>query len=505
MALAKHIEVEKAYAGLLIDGVEGTPYVVATLTLTPERGLLVEVPYMMSAGVEQFASAKRWFESDSLPNAFQFKGDDLEVTLYGCRVSGRTRHFGRDLAVGRFVAESVVVGRRAIDQPFDVETIRSRIDGLREWTGFTATEIERHTNDYGVIRGLTIRVESTAEVSWAQGAASMSIGTDWEGREPSGGVGVDEWVTLSSTFDPPQPPAVHVATQRVVRDLLVLVFGTPLRFRHHEVQDSSMPSPQYFEGAPIHLPFLDLVVRETTWDHYQPSSTDNARERPVASADSFTADALAKWADMHEEWSRAIQPLVSLLNREWFTADDVIVGANISLEAIGHLLDPVEGEHVTYRDPKRPKSATTTTYVLRALHAVPADLTRFRFSIVGLARLVADTYNSIKHYNRPQVADDSHIGLIADISQLVARLAILARLPGVDDAVAAYCADYQFENVMNGFERLRVEVSDDGDLVPWGGGEDQLQPPAIGGTPLLAVEAAPSSAQGSAQSDEMTR
>ncbi|RBO70535.1 hypothetical protein [Microbacterium sp. H6] len=503
MALTKHIEADKAYAGLLIDGVDGTPYVVATLTLTPKNGLLVEVPYMMSGGGEQFSSAKRWFESDALPDAFQFKGDDLEVTLYGCRVSGRTRHFGRDLAVGRFVAASVVLGMRTIDQPFAVDTIRSRVDGLREWTGFTATRIEHHTNDYAITKGLTIRVESTADVSWEQGAAAMSIGTDWEGREPGAGVGVDEWVTLSSTFDPPQPPAVHLATQRVVRDLLVLVFGTPLRFRHHQVQDSTMPSPQYFENAPIHLPFLDLVLRETTWDRFQPSSTDDSRERPIASADSFTAHALAEWAGMQKEWSRAIQPLVSLLNREWFTAEDVIVGANISLEAIGHLLDPVEGEHVTYRNPDKPKTATTATYVLRALHAVPTDLTRFRFSIPGLARLVADTYNSIKHYNRPQIADDSHIGLIADVSQLVARLAILTRLPGVDDAIAQYCADYQFENVMNGFERLRVEVSNDGELLPWSGSEPQ--PPLAAGAPLLAVEAPPSEPGGSGQSDPMTR
>lgn len=248
-----------------------------------------------------------------------------------------------------------------------------------------------------------------------------------------------------------------------------------------------MPSPQYIENAPVDLPFRDLVLRETTWDHFQPSRADDSRERPIAYVDSFSADALAKWAGMHEEWSRAIQPLVSLLNREWSTPADVIVGANISLEASGHLLSPVEGEEATYWRSK----TTTATYVLRALSGLPTDLSRFRLSNGGLARLVADAYNSIKHYNRARSEDDSHIRLLADISQLVARLAILGQLPGVDDAVARYCADYPFEEVMNGFEQLRVRVSDEGKLVPWSEAADEPLPRGIDGTPLLAVEADP--------------
>lgn len=355
MALAKHIEAGKAYAGLLIDGVEGTPYVVATLTLTEETGLLVEVPYTTANDADQFRSVEDWFESRNLPEAFQFRGDELEMTLYGCRMSGRTRHFGRELAVGRFIAESAVVGRRELSRAFDVEVVRSRVDGLREWTGFTATEVEHDVDEHAIIHGVTIRVRSTSELTWRHGDAAMMLSTDWEGMEGETGAHIDEWVTLSSSFDPPRPPDAHVEAQKAVRDLLVLNFGTPLRFRRHALRDSSMPSPQYEEGEPVHLPFRELLIRETTWDHFRPDVEKRALRRPIGWAGDYSAEALEAWPDLHLRWARAVQPLVSLLNREWFTPEDVVLGANISLEASGHLLEPVPGEEETYRNPAKPR------------------------------------------------------------------------------------------------------------------------------------------------------
>ena len=127
VALVRHFEADKAYAGLLIDGVAGTPYVVATLTLTAGNGLLVEVPYATVKNAAQFQTVDRWFESREIPEAFQFRGDEIEVTLYGCRMSGRTRHFGRQLAVGRFVAQHAVLGLREVSESFDVLTVRSRL------------------------------------------------------------------------------------------------------------------------------------------------------------------------------------------------------------------------------------------------------------------------------------------------------------------------------------------------------------------------------------------
>ena len=464
MALAKHIEAGKAYAGLLIDGVEGTPYVVATLTLTEETGLLVEVPYTTAKDADQFRSVEDWFESRNLPEAFQFRGDELEMTLYGCRMSGRTRHFGRELAVGRFIAESAVVGRRELSRAFDVEVVRSRVDGLREWTGFTATEVEHDVDEHAIIHGVTIRVRSTSELTWRHGDAAMMLSTDWEGMEGETGAHIDEWVTLSSSFDPPRPPDAHVEAQKAVRDLLVLNFGTPLRFRRHALRDSSMPSPQYEEGEPVHLPFRELLIRETTWDHFRPDVEKRALRRPIGWAGDYSAEALEAWADLHLRWARAVQPLVSLLNREWFTPEDVVLGANISLEASGHLLEPVPGEEETYRNPAKPKTATTATRVLRALRALSADWSRFGLTDVGLARLIANTYNAIKHYDRPQAEDEDHVRLVADISQLVARLAVLAQLPGSGEFVAAYFQDHEFARVMSGFKHLGVTVTDDGDL-----------------------------------------
>lgn len=470
MALVRHFEADKAYAGLLIDGVAGTPYVVATLTLTAGNGLLVEVPYATVKNAAQFQTVDRWFESREIPEAFQFRGDEIEVTLYGCRMSGRTRHFGRQLAVGRFVAQHAVLGLREVSESFDVLTVRSRLDGLREWTGFTATNVDPDVDEHSVVHGVTITVQSTSELTWRQGDATMVIGTEWEGTDATTGAHIDEWVTLSSSFEKPQSPDAHIKAQKVVRDLLVLNFGTPLRFRRHALRDPSMPIPRHDESDPVHLPHRDLLLRETTWDHFQPAVEEQLLRRPIGWAGNYTEQALEAWANLHAEWARAVQPLESLLNREWFTTEDVVLGANISLEATGHLLNHVPGEEETYRNPAKPNSATTATRVLRALHAVTADWSRFGVTDIGLARLIANTYNSIKHYDRPQAENEDHVRLVADISQIVARLAILAQLPGSQEIISGYCEDYEFGNVMGGFKHLRVTLTNDGDLVPWASG-----------------------------------
>lgn len=299
----------------------------------------------------------------------------------------------------------------------------------------------------------------------------MVIGTDWQGRQPTASVGVDEWVTLSSTFDPPQSPVVHLAAQKIVRDLLILNFGTSLSFRQHAVQDSSMPSAPVRDDAPIHLPFRESVHRETTWDHFQPAVEESAVRWPIAYAADYSVETFEAWPDLHYRWSRAVRPLVSLLNRSWVTAEDVLLASNISLEATGKLLQRVVGEEVTYRDSKKanPKTPTHATYVLRALRALTVDWSQFHLTEVGLARLVTKTYNSIKHYSeQPHVEDESHLRVVAGVSQIVARLAVLVQLPGTRDVIDAYCADYQFTNVLHGFKRVRVTVTDDGVVEPWG-------------------------------------
>lgn len=47
----------------------------------------------------------------------------------------------------------------------------------------------------------------------------MTLGTYWEGRGGDTGPGVEEWGTVSSTFENGALPDLHIAAQEVLRDL----------------------------------------------------------------------------------------------------------------------------------------------------------------------------------------------------------------------------------------------------------------------------------------------
>jgi len=56
----EHLDFGDSLAGLLVDGVEATPYVGATLRLS-HTGVEVEIPYLPGFEVDQFAHVDDWF------------------------------------------------------------------------------------------------------------------------------------------------------------------------------------------------------------------------------------------------------------------------------------------------------------------------------------------------------------------------------------------------------------------------------------------------------------
>ena len=78
------LEIGDSISGLLADGVEGTPWVGATIKMDRHRGLLVEVPYLQGADDGQFDHVRHWFESRKAPTNMELqKGLSAYLVLCG--------------------------------------------------------------------------------------------------------------------------------------------------------------------------------------------------------------------------------------------------------------------------------------------------------------------------------------------------------------------------------------------------------------------------------------
>ena len=88
------LEIGDSISGLLTDGVEGTPWVGATIKMDRRRGLVVEVPYLQGADDGQFDHVRHWFESRKAPTNMELLTPEGAIGLFGWVI---VRH----LALGR--------------------------------------------------------------------------------------------------------------------------------------------------------------------------------------------------------------------------------------------------------------------------------------------------------------------------------------------------------------------------------------------------------------------
>ncbi|MBM7824720.1 hypothetical protein JOD55_000547 [Arcanobacterium pluranimalium] len=159
-------------SGLLVDGVTETPYVGATLKLTRERGIIVEVPYLIFNDNEQFKHVHPWFHDQTPPPSMQLLTNQGTVTLCGVKWSGsRISGGGGRIPLGILRPEDALFSEvdDGLQPTLRVQSLRSNIDGLHHWTGLSTVTEEIHTDSDGRCIGITNRVKSSETFEWIQG------------------------------------------------------------------------------------------------------------------------------------------------------------------------------------------------------------------------------------------------------------------------------------------------------------------------------------------------
>ena len=455
----------KSLAGLLVDGVTETPYAGSTLRMDEPNGAVIEVPYIQHDSAGQFKSVQEWFSTRTPPENMLLKTAEGDVSLFEVQWFGHSMKSGHGVSLGKLRPTEIVLARREADlsTPLLLAVVRSHIDGLKEWSGFTAINHDSKTDENGLVKKIIVEVESLASVEWSQGGATMTLQTDWRTANPETpdgpSFGIFEWVVLDSKFAEPACFFDHLVEQRKVVHLLVLVFDGAIHFRKHRVKDETF-AVRLGNGKLISRPFVELISRRTVREYAEKLPTKADLQQPLVHLRQLGSDGLTRWAEEYETWKRFILPTVGVLGRRGVFVEDLVVSLSMSLEAGGHLIGVREGEEVTYN--KGGKS-TTATYVYRCLHSLDVDWGDRVESIVGLARAAANTYNSIKHFDRGEFPDNDETYLVSIVLRQVVRLMVLNILDPSGELLKNFREEGSLWRIHENFENYELRILEDGE------------------------------------------
>ena len=453
-----------ALAGLLVDGVAETPYAGSTLRMEEPNGPMVEVPFIQGDEAGQFAPVQDWFSTRTSPENMVIKTADGDISLYAIQWMGHSVKSGRGVSLGKLQPTEIVLARRntPLSETLTVTEVRSHVDGLKEWTSFTAIKQDRETNEKGLVRKLLVEVESVAAMTWKQGEATMTLQTDWRSAnqevDDDSSFSIFEWVVLDSKFEKPTIFFDHLVEQRKVLHLLVLMFDGAIHFRKHRVRDETFSVPR--GDGEDHHPFVELISRRTVREYAEKRPTKQDLNRPLVYLRQVEAEGMHRWSDTYEEWKRFILPTVGVLGRRGAFVEDVVVSLSMSLEAGGNLLGHRDGEEVTYN--KRTKKPSTATFVYRCLHDLDVNWGDNVESIAGLARAAANTYNGIKHFDRGEFPDNEETYLVSLVLRQVVRLMALNLLDPSRSLIKEFKEKGALWRIHEHFSLNELRIKDDG-------------------------------------------
>lgn len=463
----EHLEFGDSLSGLLIDGIEGTPYVGATIRMTRDKGIVVEVPYLLDRGIEQFDHVQEWFGGPTPPTNMLLQTHDGTISLFDIEWSGHSEVWGGSRAsVGSLRPTLTVLGRRdaELPTPLLMNEMHSWIDGLNEWSGLSSVRTERETDENSRVQSVTMILDSSASFTWNQGRAALTLRAGWLQAPERNGYDrrttVHDNVAVVSTFESgPAPFWDHFVEHRKVASLMVFLFGRQLSFRKHCLRDHLF-ALRAGDGRVYSTPLTQMISRNSYRERIADVPSVKELGRPIAYLHQIGREGLETWADNYEAWKRFILPSASILGRDGVFIEDLIVSTSMSMEAAGGIIGERPGEKATWT--KRGKSRPTmATYVYRCLDILDVQWPERAGNHIGLSRAIANGYNDVKHYDRGDFPEHDEAHVISEISAMIVRLMSIHVAGRAGDLLPFYRESGQFykiEQTLDAYQ-LRLDVA----------------------------------------------
>ena len=427
--------------GLLVDCENDSFYVGATLRLTHDEGVVVEVPYVLDGEVQNFARVRKWFENREIPSALVLLTTNGAIGLYENRWRSYNEAFGYSVAsIGRFCPSYSVLGvtLRGSLESLAVGEIASWFDGLNVWSPVSALSENPIMDERGCAESLEIKTGSNQIATWSQGGARMELRTTWEGRSTQDGykqrIFVDGNVSLVSKFESGAKAAAdHLYEHQKFKDFMTFIFGRQLSFRRHCLRDENV-SARFVSGSDVtHISSVEFVSADTVREKVEPIPDMKGLRYPIASLGEIGVEGLERWANLYDEWERFILPSANVLGRKGGIVEDSIISTCMSIEAAASKLESVEGEECV--GARRGQcNVPIAVCVYRCLTVLDVRWPDQIESVEGLSRAIAAVYNSIKHASRGSFPDGVRVRVVSKINEMIVRL-LAVYVAGAGDAV----------------------------------------------------------------------
>ncbi|HEY3549157.1 MAG TPA: hypothetical protein VGK17_24035 [Propionicimonas sp.] len=431
--------------GQLVDTNEddGRPVQSAALTFDPARGVEVLVPYVR--GMEQFATAVRWFHAATPPKALLFVDELGTVTLTGVGWRGDS---GTACGTGRLGASVAVFGQpRRLKEEYRIREMRSSIDGLAGFADFRPVDYDFPNRGEPAV----ITLDDSAMATWRSSGFTYSLGARaaW-----SGSLGTSFAATavpfISTHRARGATPAEHLRAQWAIRDLLLFVHGRKLAWRSHRVIDDQFPLFT-LDGATHGPDPAETHFSGTVAEHALPEPSGTSLAFPPLRLAALGSTGLKRWTDLYadDRFRRAAQPVAEVINGAATFLEPQLMMLAAALDYFGYY---------RYADRKsRPMHAS----ILKCLDSAELDWPTIG-TRAGIARAISNVNNDLKHPDREQRPDSDALRGVTALARVIARAQVFDLLH-IDAAVRpAFLRSIDGRRPIEMFSSSGLTIADDG-------------------------------------------
>ncbi|WP_298178743.1 HEPN domain-containing protein [Saccharomonospora sp.] len=425
--MANVIEEGTPRIGYIYDGMKDTPAIPAQLFKRNSR-VYLEVPFSPDS-----PEAAAWFASEplmfpyaetnhrDLPSALDFLDSSGSIVLIGCHKAGTRHQLMSGIGTGRIAVDYAILGAYDARKYSKINGFRSEIEGLGEWMEIKSTKTSFERDDTKRIKAINIQLKSPPEIKISRVLnltirPSFSYGSGDRPDETK----VSERMLVETHTQRAREWQEHLSLHIAIRDLVRVSSWRPLGFHAHQAT-SHKDSVTTIDGS-THGHTWHAVHSIRTLHHSDKRKSGNVDY--LFRYSNIGKQGMDRWVRLHKEYSRAIDPLMSLLELRDASIETLVAQLGISLEALGFL--------VARHDGLSKEKAGRETFAQR-LSRVSRDLPSLApFNIDKWIEDASKAYNAVKHANR-DLPDIDFLAQSYWKSLLIARIWIAKHVGASED------------------------------------------------------------------------
>jgi hypothetical protein len=395
------VESNQTRIGFLVDGDPETDLMTA-LYEHDAIGVRVKVPYLVSSGDMR----GRWWSQGvvygddpdrtkydySPPSELDYFDSRGSVGLIGCWSGPSTQKLGGwkpGVGVGVINARLALEGAIRASNYLKINGLRSEIDGLAHWLGYSALKTLIKLPKDGSAREISTSLTQVDQMPLGRALNLKAVAHGVSSGHQTAEVTYRSRVHLETFTKTARDWQEHLASHFGLRDLLRIAAWKPINFQSHQAA-----STKEAITVPGHERQAWRVVRTATTDISDAMWRSSDRFLFVFSDIGRTG--LARWLRLADTYSRGIKPLVQLLDLEGATVDAHVAQLGIAVEAIGY--------QALIESGKSPSAANGHSVEKRIDYLLADVADTLNFDHTTFAKDFANTYNSVKHASRDVVA-----------------------------------------------------------------------------------------------------